>query len=58
MNVNKAIDKHNLVALQNHPANVNRDHLTICAFFTTDADFYSHAHKLQAFADKYDADNK
>lgn len=28
--------------LQNHPANINQDHMTICGFFTTAKEFQDH----------------
>lgn len=41
--------------LQNHPANINRDHMTICAFFQDDAQWAAHRNKLRAAADTYNA---
>lgn len=41
--------------LQNHPANINRDHMTICAFFQDDAEWIAHRDKLRAATDTYNA---
>ena len=37
----------NLVELQNHPANINQDHLTISGMFDTVEQFHSLAEKMK-----------
>ena len=49
--INDAIDRHDLIRLQNHTANVDRDHLTICGMFTTEEQFVNHAAKLRKYAE-------
>mgnify|MGYP003681571041 CR=1 FL=1 len=44
---NEAIKRHGLIELQNHKANIDQDHLTICGFFNTDDKFKQHAESLQ-----------
>jgi hypothetical protein len=51
MNINEEIKRHDLITLQNHPANINQDHLTICAFFTNKDEFEKHAAYLRKRAD-------
>ena len=46
------LDKYNLVALQNHPANQDQDHLTICGFFQSEEQFKLHAVKLVSAIEK------
>ena len=42
------ITKFDLIKLQNNPANIQQDHLTICGFFQTEEDFANHAERLTA----------
>ena len=43
----RMLTKYNLVELQNHPANISQDHLTICGFFETEEAFRIHAKHLK-----------
>ena len=47
------LDKFNLVELQNHPANMKYDHLTMCGFFQTEEQFKLLADRLQVNIGKY-----
>jgi len=49
------LDKYNLVALQNHPANQDQDHLTICGFFQSEEQFKLHAVKLVSAIEKMES---
>ncbi len=51
MFINEMFEKYNLVKLQNNAANVNQDHLSICGFFKTEAEFAAQAAYLQANID-------
>ena len=42
----------NLIKLQNDPANINQDHLTICRTFTTVEQFEALADRLTTNIDK------
>lgn len=42
-----ALEKYEIIKLQNHEANVHQDHMTICAFFKTEQEFANHAAKLR-----------
>jgi len=46
-------DKYDLVRLQNHPANINQDHLTFCSFFKTEEEFQRLASLLQENIDNF-----
>ena len=48
--INDAIERHDLIRLQNHTANVDQDHLSICWLFTTEEQFVNHAAKLRKYA--------
>lgn len=45
--LNDMLAKHEIVRLQNHPANLTQDHVSICGFFTTEAEFEEHAAYLR-----------
>lgn len=55
MTIAQKIAQYGIANLQNHPANINQDHMTICAFFRDDAQWVAHRDKLQVAADNYDA---
>lgn len=40
--------------LNNHPANIKQDHLTITAFFETEVEFLTHIEKLEKYAQQWD----
>ena len=41
-------------SLNNHPANLNQDHLTITGFFTTETEFLAHIAKLELNVKEYE----
>ena len=47
VNTQTMFDMFNLVELQNHPANINQDHLTISGMFDTVEQFQTLAEKLE-----------
>jgi hypothetical protein len=47
INTQAMFDMFNLVELQNHPANINQDHLTISGMFDTVEQFHSLAEKMK-----------
>jgi hypothetical protein len=47
--LNEMFIKYDLVKLQNNEANCNQDHLTFCAFFTTEKEFADLATRLQSY---------
>lgn len=55
MSIAEKIKHFEIGELQNHPANINRDHMTICAFFQDDAQWVAHRDKLRAAIDTYNA---
>ena len=53
MTIAQKIAYYGIDKLQNHPANIKQDHMTICAFFRGDAQWLAHRDKLQAAIDIY-----
>ena len=53
MTIAQKIAEYGIDKLQNHPANINQDHMTICAFFRDDAQWVAHRDKLQAAVNNY-----
>lgn len=53
MTIAQKIAEYGIDKLQNHPANTNQDHMTICAFFRDDAQWVAHRDKLQATVNNY-----
>ncbi len=51
INIADKITEYQIDTLQNHPANMALDHMTICGFFSTDSQFAAHAKKLRDRAD-------
>jgi|TARA_R110002050_G_scaffold207869_2_gene343951 hypothetical protein len=51
MDINDAIDRHDLIRLQNHQANNEKDYLTICGLFTKEEQFKRLAERLQKYID-------
>ena len=51
----RLVAHYNISKLQNHPANITQDHLTICAYFARETQFAAHADSLQKKADAFDA---
>ena len=47
VNTQTMFDRFNLIKLQNHPANINQDHLTISGMFDTVEQFHSLAEKMK-----------